>query len=929
MKIIGTFKDLYENNITLEIENTSVSGETVYIEDDGDLYFNADEPIKITDNTSDLMDVLCLSNMTINFHSKNYAGDLFYGNNELSTTVKVSGATGVLFDGIIDPLMFNQDYNSWYDEFSVNCIDKLATLQFRKYKNIKDKQTYEDQVMSGGFKTFQELLVDILPSGSTIWYDQSVSLPSISTTRVFENLRVSESTFFGDDYDSVWTNDQIITEILRYLNLHIRQIGSDFYVFNWQNQSLTDWVNIVTYEHKTIAHNTINVTEEKHKSDDTNVSVEESYNQVKITCELQGQSTVIESPLDDCRSLFTNKQKYMTEYISEGEGHNAFDAFRAMLKGEKSNYDSAKIVDWYMQALYNKYWKFYSAQGEVNTLYDQDDNGQYINQWKLSARLKEKNIEPALIALGSVEYEGGLITDDSNKSKVTMSNCLAISLNGNKADNANHIPTEDQVRRRTPLAEYISPHSASVFSPVDDLTTNYLLITGKMCFIPIQAETAPYRQCASAASGNTSANGHWEYPPVYVWVVPDDPEEQGLGEWQILLDEDGNPILDYDADPVFVRDSEDDIVWNDLWHHTVSSDNNDDGRYYTRKWWAFKYPGVAQGEDVWVDGGLHPMTADKSNHELEYEGSTKGDSNDTWSTLEVLDCELIIGNKRCIWYNNQFQWVELGQEPIETNSDGTETTVTTFPISVNPKLGDKIIGDEFDIKNTLTIEDNVNEEGTAIPIRKEDNLSGKVIFRIIGVVNNLYNFVHKHNHREWIFWKCSKWDEYYYYVLSHAESIMIKDLKMELVSDNAGQGTEYRESGEELVYLSTENDKYININEDTTFKIITQPTTIYCLENGISTEPNMNAVMYQNGGYVNKVTSLITNEMALPEEHYVAQYYDMMHLPKITLETTLYDDGDINYQNIYHYPPLNRDFQVISIERDLANKTAKLKLREI
>lgn len=929
MKIIGTFKDLYENNITLEIENTSVSGETVYIEDDGDLYFNADEPIKITDNTSDLMDVLCLSNMTINFHSKNYAGDLFYGNNELSSTVKVSGATGVLFDGIIDPLMFNQDYNSWYDEFSVNCIDKLATLQFRKYKNIKDKQTYEEQVMSGGFKTFQELLVDLLPSGGTIWYDQSVSLPSISTTRVFENLRISESTFFGDDYDSVWTNDQVITEILRYLNLHIRQIGSDFYVFNWQNQSLTDWVNIVTYEHKAIAHNTINVTEEKHNSDDTNVSVEESYNQVKITCELNGQSTVIESPLDDCRSLFTNKQKYMTEYISEGEGHDAFEAFRAMLKGEKSNYDAAKIVDWYMQALYNKYWKFYSAQGEVNELYDQDDNGQYINQWKLSARLKEKNIEPALIALGSVEYEGGLITDDSNKSKVTMSNCLAISLNGNKADNANHIPTEDQVRRRTPLAEYISPHSASVFSPVDDLTTNYLLITGKMCFIPIQDETAPYRQCASAASGDTSANGHWEYPPVYVWVTPDDPEEQGMGEWQILLDEDGNPILDYDADPVFVRDSEDDIVWNDLWHHTVPSDNNDDGRYYTRKWWAFKYPGVAQGEDVWVDGGLHPMTEDKSNHELEYEGSTKGDSNDTWSTLEVLDCELIIGNKRCIWYNNQFQWVELGQEPTETNSDGTETTVTTFPISVNPKLGDKIIGDEFDIKNTLTIEDNVNEEGTAIPIRKEDNLSGKVIFRIVGVVNNLYNFVYKHNHREWIFWKCSKWDEYYYYVLSHAESIMIKDLKMELVSDNAGQGTEYRESGEELVYLSTENDKYININENTTFKLITQPTTIYCLENGISTEPNMNAVMYQNGGYVNKVTSLITNEMALPEEHYVAQYYDMMHMPKITLETTLYDDGDINYQNIYHYPPLNRDFQVISIERDLANKTAKLKLREI
>jgi len=926
MKIVGSFKDLFNNIVTLEIENTSVSGETVYIEDDGELFFQGDNPIEITDNADDIMDVILMKNATINLYSENYVGDLFYSNNDLSTTVKISGATGVLFDGYLDPIIFNQEYNTLYDEFSLNCIDKLTTLQYHKYKDIKDKESFEEAVKDGDFVTFKQLLTSILPSGSTIWYDQSVSLPSISTSRTLENLKVAESTFFGEDYDSVWTHDQIITEILRYLNLHIRQVGSDYYIYNWQ-YSGTDWVDIVTYAHQTIPHSQINVTEEKHMANDTNVSVGECYNQIKVTCELNGQSTVIESPLDDLRSLFTNKQRYMTEYISEGEGHNAHDAFRDMLLGNKNNYDNCKIVDWYMQALYNKNWKFYSQQGEINTLYDQDNEGVYINQWKLSARLKEMNIEPALIALGSVEYEGGLITDDSNKSKISMSNCLAISLNGNGTDNENHLPSEDQVRRRTPLAEYISPHSAQVLSPVDSLTTNYLLITGKLCFIPIQAETAPYRQCLSAASGNTSVNGHWEYPPLYRWVYPDD-GEQGEGSYEPWLDEDGNPMLDYDADPIFVRD-DDDITWNDLWHHTVPSDNNGDGRYYTRKFWAYKYPGVAQTEDIWVDGGLHPMTEDKSNHEMEYESSTKGDSNDTWSTLEVLDCELIVGNKRCIWYNDQFQWVTLGEEPTVTNSDGTTMALTTFPISVNPKIGDKIIGDEFNIKNTLTIEDNVNEEGTAIPIRKEDNLSGKVIFRIIGVVNNIYNFAHKHNHREWLFWKCSKWDETYHYVLSHAESIMIKDLKMSLVSDSAGQSTDYQDQDNELVYLSCENDLYININEDTTFRLITQPTTKYCLENGITSQPNINAVLYQNGGFVNKITSLISNETALPEEHYVAQYYDMYHTPKIVLEVTLKDGSDINYNYRYYYPPLDRYFQPISISNDLGKGRVKIKMREV
>ena len=51
---------------------------------------------------------------------------------------------------------------------------------------------------------------------------------------------------------------------------------------------------------------------------------------------------------ENLSSLYNGKQKFMTEYISEGEGVRANKAFFDMIHDRATSYDACKIVDWYL-----------------------------------------------------------------------------------------------------------------------------------------------------------------------------------------------------------------------------------------------------------------------------------------------------------------------------------------------------------------------------------------------------------------------------------------------------------------------------------------------------------------------------------------------------------------------------------------------------
>ena len=874
MYIHGDFRDV--NNVLYSVHILSDNDKTKELTIGEKGLFFSGSPISIETDIDDTFQTIIRRSATINLVTSDYIGDKLFANNSRNIKVNIYKEDLCIYAGFVEPNTFSQPFANGLEEFTINTTDALTTLQYYNYGDVTLK-TYLKAKKDAKVKTFKDMLdqmlgdildIDIVNgTGGVIYYDLSKGITKGKESTIFNDCSMSELYLLGDEADDVWTNEDVLEQMLQYLNLHIIQDGLDYYIFDWNSikNRRTNWQNMtlraVTLQNPSV----IEMTSEMHSSNDTNLSVADVYNQVSVKCKLEDQEDVIKSPMDSdsLSSLYNGKQKYMTEYISEGEGVRANNAFFDMIHDRATTYDGCRTVDWYLQAMYNRNWNFITPNGDITDLCEFGNN-MYINQWKLPKYLKDNQLVPSLFRMGSVEKKPNT-TDNSPTSKIDMSSYLFISINGNGDDTeTNHSPSDQTLQNRSGMIEYIGNSSGGVFSPTDDVTTNYLVFSGKLCLMPIQKETDKF-----------------------------------------------STLLNYDK--------------GSYWHKTVPSDNNGDGRYYTRKWYNQTSP--SDEATSYIEGALslHPWTKDKANHQLQYNYTSKGDSTDKFSKLPVLECELIIGNKRLIetnidiYGNSTFKWVEIGKEPI---IDGDK--ITTFSLGINPKIGDKIIGDEFSIQNNISYTMNLETEGTAIPITKDDALSGAVVFRILGPINLTWNDITK-RHKTWF--RHTKWYNNTKFVLSHLENIIIKDFECKVYSDQAGNDSD---EDNDLIYMSNETDKFVNKKDDTEFKFITQLSSAECVQKGIKNSINLNAVINTNTRTpLESIYNATTNETAKPEEHYINQYYLAYSKPKLIMETDLHDTDDISIQNIFHSKVLKRNFFVQSINRDLKEASVHIKLKEV
>lgn len=872
MYIHGDFRDV--NNVLYSVHILSDNNKTkeITIGEEG-LYFSG-SPISIETDIDDTFQTIIRRSASINLVTSDYIGDKLYANNSRNIKVNIYKEDLCIYAGFVEPNTFSQPFANGLEEFTINTTDALTTLQYYNYSSLKN---YVKAKKDARVKTFQEMLdymlgdildIDIVNGTSGIvYYDLSKGIAKGKESTVFKDCSMSELYLLGNEADDVWTNEEVLEQMLQYLNLHIIQDGLDYYIFDWNSikNRRINWYNMTLQSNIKMNPLVVEMTGEMHSSNDTNISMADVYNQISVKCQLEDQEDVIKSPMDSdsLASLYNGKQKFMTEYISEGEGVKANNAFFDMIHNRATTYSNCKTVDWYLQAMYNKNWNFITPKGDITDLCEFGNN-MYINQWKLPKYLKDNQLIPCLFKMGSVEKKPDT-TDNSPTSKIDMSSYLFISINGNGDDSEeNHSPSDQTLQNKSGMIEYVGNSSGGVFSPTDDATTNYLVFSGKMCLMPIQKETDKF-----------------------------------------------STLLNYDK--------------GSYWHKTVPSDNNGDGRYYTRKWYNQTSPSDEATSYIKDSLSLHPWTKDKANHELQYNYTSKGDSTDKFSKLPVLECELIIGNKRLIetnidiYGNSTFKWVEIGKEPI---IDGDK--VTTFSLGINPKIGDKIVGDEFAIQNNISYTMNLDAEGTAIPITKEDALSGAVIFRILGPVNLTWNSITR-RHPTWF--RHTKWYNNTKFVLAHLENIIIKDFECKIYSDQAGNDSN---EDNDLIYMSNETDKFVNKKDDTEFKFITQLNSAECVQKGIKNSINLNAVINTNTRTpLESIYNATTNETAKPEEHYINQYYLAYSRPKLIMETDLHDTDDISIQNIFHSDVLKRKFFVQSISKDLKEASAHIKLKEV
>lgn len=903
MYIHGSFLSQQSDTITVHIVTGNDRTQTIEIgTEKADVYFSED-PAEIENEVNDTFDVLLRNSAKIRLLCGNLIKDLF-STSCRDAVVNIYKNDTCIFAGFIEPQTLSQPYNDRWDELELNCIDALSALQYSKYKNVGALGViYAFVKAEAAQRSFYDIATEIL-QGVTggldilgnqnikFWYDGSKAVDAQTANRyqVFKQLSISDLLFLGDDESDVWQQDEVLEELLKYLNLHIVQDGFNFYIFSWESVKATPdkiiWHDIVANSTKTTAQQAVTIALANVADCDTTISIGDVYNQLLLTAKVEDIESVIESPLDDdlLVSPYINKQKYLTEYSSDGEGKTAYYAMKAMVNGEHTNYGGGAITDWYVQVMRNKQWTF-PMKGNTDIDIVDYFGSEGTNQHALPDWLGQAP-GAAIMALGSVKINTAN-DDNSPTSKVNMTNYLVVSVNGNGIDNDENktYPSVADIQKNIPYAVYTGNKAGGVFSPSDEETTNYIVLSGKVILNPIMAVT-----------GNFSAMRK---------KMGDRPPYQGSGG--------GGGTT---PPPMY------------FWHKTVPSRNNGDGRYYARQYWQAETPDKEVSWHEGADSGFYPYTGEGP-EEYEFKYSAVGDSTDTISKVAVLACMLVIGDKCVVetgtdGQTTDFVWQKY-KERSECQSDD-EYYQQCFTIGFDPKIGDKLVGTEFSIQNNIDYKMGIDAEGIAIPITKGDKISGQVRFMILGPVNATWDVITR---RHPTFFRHTKWSSSSVPLLAHVSSILIKSFEVKVYSDNGliSNGND----DNDIIYMSDTKETFVNKKDDLEFKINSALTATECAQLGVSNTVKLSTPLnISTGDGVLEVYDRNGNVKAKPEQIYVDSYYTEYHRPRIVMEQKLRDiDNVVSLFNHYHHEALGKEFFVQGIGRNLIEGRADLTLKEI
>ena len=896
MYIHGSFISQQSDTITVHIVTGNDRTQTIEIgTEKADVYFSED-PAEIENEVNDTFDVLLRNSAKIRLLCGNLIKDLF-STSCRDAVVNIYKNDTCIFAGFIEPQTLSQPYNDRWDELELNCIDALSALQYSKYKNVGALGViYAFVKAEASQRSFYDIATEILQGVTDgldilgnqnikFWYDGSKAVDAQTANRyqVFKQLSISDLLFLGDDESDVWQQDEVLEELLKYLNLHIVQDGFNFYIFSWESVKATPdkiiWHDIVANSTKTTAQQAVTIALANVADCDTTISIGDVYNQLLLTAKVEDIESVIESPLDDdlLASPYINKQKYLTEYSSDGEGKAAYNAFYDMTHDQKTTYGGGAITDWYVQVMRNKQWKF-PMKGNTDIDIVDYFGSEGANQHALPDWLGQ---EPgaAIMALGSVKINTAN-DDNSPTSKVNMTNYLVVSVNGNCIDNDENktYPSVADIQKNIPYAVYTGNKAGGVFSTSDEKTTNYIVLSGKVILNPIMKQTNTYTLLHNKK-----------------WVV-----------WMPNVNQDVN--------------------W--VWHQTVPSRNNGDGRYYTRQYWQAETPDKEVSWHEGADSGFYPYTGEGP-EEYEFKYSAIGDSTDTISKVAVLACMLIIGDKCVVetgtdGQTTDFVWQKY-KERSECQSDD-EYYQQCFTIGFDPKIGDKLVGTEFSIQNNIDYKMGIDAEGIAIPITKGDKISGQVRFMILGPVNATWDVITR---RHPTFFRHTKWSSSSVPLLAHVSSILIKSFEVKVYSDNGliSNGND----DNDIIYMSDTKETFVNKKDDLEFKINSALTATECAQLGVSNTVKLSTPLnISTGDGVLEVYNRNGNVKAKPEQIYVDSYYTEYHKPRIVMEQKLREiDNVVSLFNHYRHEALGKEFFVQGIGRNLIEGRADLTLKEI
>ena len=883
MYIYGHFYNRQDERVEVHIVTQGDRGKRVEIGTGGGVDWTAD-PVEIEGQVNDTFDVVLGHQATVRLMVKNYMPELFCASCR-DAIVNIYRDGECLFSGFVEPQCYSQGYIDEQDEVELSCIDVLTALRYFKYRNVgaKGAPSYEAMRATAGTRTLGALVCEMLDGmtagldltgGHAVRYlhDGSKST-SEGGSSALESVAVSELLFLGNEPGEVWEQEAVMAEVLKYLNLHVVQVGFDFYFYDWasvKRGAPIKWQNLKGGATETMARRVTTIVPGNVADADTTITVGQIYNQLQLTCKVEGVDALVESPLDSklIEPAFAGKQKYMVEYSAEGKGRLAQAALKAMLTGGTSDYDRASVTTWYLCLKDNKNWTFGAKGADLVAQYTADDT----HQERLPNYLRTTP-GCALLSLGKVEMTMSR-EDNSPAAKVDMRDYLVMSVNGNGNDTeAGTYPQPADILASVPQAVYTGSTSGGVFSPADNESVNYIVFSGKIALNPVMELTAPFEVLKEVAEKGT------------------------------------------------------DMAWWIATGKTVPCRNNSDGRLYTQEFYKATTP-TTKAESDPKTSGLVPFT-ESGPQEYEFTYSAIGEGGDTISKVAVVACMLVIGNKCLVETGKDgqvcdFKWVPYKRREACTSDD--EYYSQSFTLGFTPKKGDKLIGTSYPIQNNLDYTMGLEVEGTAIPIRRQDKLSGAVQFAILGPVNTMWDEITR-RHPTWF--RRTKWTKTSIPLLAHVSSIFLEQFEVKVYSDNVltSAGSDH-----DLVYLSDTQEHFVNTKDDIEFKITSALTSAECRQLGVAGGVKMSTPLNMGTGEgLLTIHDNVQGVAAKAEQLYVDSYYWEWHAPRLLMNQAMMDTHEaVSRFGLYKHPSLSeKTFFVQNMSRNLQEGVAELTLKEI
>lgn len=889
MNISGSFKNIDNDTIEVTISGTGSGNYTIgETKDDNGLvvaYFG-DDPVQIETDCDDNFVHIIKRSATINLQLTKYLGDMLYSNNASSIKVNINRNGICVFNGYVTPNAYTQSYSSVYDELSINCIDFLSTLEYEK---LAHNTSYYDLIKSESaimsFKDYISKIFENVLDDHPVFYDSSKL--TTSGTSALDGVGVSENLFLGDEFDDLMSNEEILEEILRFLNLHIIQVGKAFYIFDWdnlRNKSIT-WTQILgSGPQQWTTGNTVNISKDDYGSDDTNVSTADVYNQIILTDDITSIDTVIDSPLDDdtMSTLWRAKKRYETEIYVKDWGNSQQKQFVGLLVNDTDvgKSDDFKAYDYFVKLMKSNMWTFN---------YFNVGSSRFFDSYNLSTsslnffnQINSYKFGTFLAQFGRCDHKVGSTNNDTYNAPTSMDNYICIVVNGTGDDSEEMFSTigtkletmyNAAKNYDSGLMVYNSSSSVAWGQVGGTGAKNYIVFSGKMCLQPLLAQ--------SIKLGDT----------LY---------------WPVNYREDGDAAGLYGI----------------YFYGESGKEKVDLNRFY------FTDPGTK-----W-----------KYNN-FKYSYNSDGTKSDLIGKIGVLQCTMQISNKYCvetcdykldsdgnyIWgYESQYTWMTesewktaVANKPkTSTGRAVVEESCPSFSLGFDPDHDDYIIGEEYDISNNITASMNLGDmSGTAIYL--PDDLSGQIKFRVIGLVNSEFDSVWR---RHPTMFRHTKYYTNSKTILEHISSVIISDFECQIASDNSGIENDY---DNDVVYYSDEVDKYIQTKDDIEFKINTLLSAEEAYE-GEVTAPSVNissAIDIASGKAIGAIRDNVNGIDAYAEKLYINQYWNMFNSPRMIVETTLRNTYPSPF-NTYTINYLSREFYPLGINSDLRMNTDTLTLIE-